>query len=112
MLQICWLGKFQYSVASGAFNSTVLTLLTPESDTKKHADSISVFSHGGLKTLHSVGMKEFDGKKFAKSLEYWEQIQRSGATCAIMMYWFSTEAMQKSPQSSSAWSHRDIGVWW
>lgn len=32
--------------------------------------------HGGIKTLHSCGMKEFDGKKFEKSLELWERMQR------------------------------------
>jgi hypothetical protein len=39
-------------------------------------DSTDMLSgHGGMKTLHSCGMKEFDGKVFEKSLQLWERMQ-------------------------------------
>ena len=69
--------------------------------------------HGGMKTLHSCGMKEFDGKKFEKSLELWEQIDKEvpGVKgCTFMMNWFALDAVKKK-EGSSAWTHRDMGVW-
>jgi hypothetical protein len=71
-------------------------------------------SHGGIKSLISCGMKSFEGKKFEKSLELWEKLAKEvpGANgCYFLTMWFSLEAVERVPAKSTAWSHRDMGVW-
>jgi len=70
--------------------------------------------HGGFKTLHSCGMKEFSVEKFEKSLDLWNKIDKDipGAKgCTFIMNWFSLDAMKKKGLAGSAWSHRDVGLW-
>jgi hypothetical protein len=72
-----------------------------------------IAGHGGIRTLHSCGMKEFDGKKFEKSLELWEKIDKEvpGAKgCTFIMNWFALDGV-KIKEGTSAWSHRDMGLW-
>jgi hypothetical protein len=78
-------------------------------------DSADAFAaHGGIKTLISCGMKNFDGKKFEKSVELWEKLAQEvpGATGSYFLFmWFSLDAVKRVPVESSAWTHRDMGVW-
>ena len=77
-------------------------------------DSGDIFAaHGGFKTLHSCGMKEFDAGKFEKSLDLWEKIDKEipGVSCTFITNWFSLDAMKKGGLMGSAWSHRDVGIW-
>lgn len=76
------------------------------------ADALAV--HGGMKSLISCGLKSFDGKKFETTLYLWNKLEKEvpdAKGCVFMYTWFSTEAAQKIPAKSSAWSHRDMGVW-
>jgi hypothetical protein len=76
------------------------------------ADALA--AHGGMKSLVSCGMKNFDGKKFEKSLELWikpaEDVPGTEG-CSFIFMWFSLDAVKRFPVGSSAWSHRDMGVW-
>ena len=74
----------------------------------------AVAAHGGLKSFISCGLKEFDGKKFEKTLDLWNKLEKDVPDtngCVFMHLWFSTEIAQRLPAESSAWSHRDIGAW-
>jgi hypothetical protein len=68
---------------------------------------------GGLKTQISCGMQKFSAEKFEGGLKSFRKLveEHPSASGSFFMYnWCSTEAMLKRPESS-AYSHRDVGVW-
>jgi hypothetical protein len=68
---------------------------------------------GGLKSQISCGMRTFDAKKFENSLHSFTRLleEHPSTSGSFIMYnYYSPKEMMKRPESS-AYSHRDCGVW-
>lgn len=69
---------------------------------------------GGLKTAVSCGLQSFKGKNIELGLEEFTTLVEdhpSASRSLFMTNWYSTDGMRRIPDTSSAYSHRDIGVW-
>lgn len=67
----------------------------------------------GFKYLNSCGMQTFKARKFEDSLDSFTKLIEEHPTARgsfFMHNWYSTKAIMERPESS-AYSHRDIGVW-
>jgi hypothetical protein len=69
---------------------------------------------GGYKTQVTCGLQRFSAAQFVSLLTVWKKLVTGNpsANGSLFMYTFySTDGVKKQAEESSAWSHRDIGIW-
>jgi len=69
---------------------------------------------GGYKSQVTCGIQTFSAAQFIALLSTWKALvaEHPDASGSFFMYTFySTEGVNRFAEMSSAWSHRDIGIW-